>query len=65
MKTVIDGNCSDDAMEIVIEMSNIKKIPGGSYSVRVAKNPKSGSYITKWTSLDLPSLQIVVSLAAK
>jgi hypothetical protein len=65
MKTIIDGECQDSDMEIVIDMNNIRKIPGGSYSIRVAKNPKSGSYITKWTSLDLPSLQIVVSLAAR
>jgi hypothetical protein len=65
MKTIIEGECSDTDMEIIIDMNNIKKIPGGSYTVKVAKNPKSGSYITKWTSLDLPSLQIVVSLAAR
>ena len=64
LKTTIMGDCQDADMEIVIDMNNIKKIPAGSYSVRVAKNPKSGSYITKWTSLDLPSLQIVVSLAS-
>lgn len=64
-KTIIMGDCNDEDMSIVIDMNNIKKIPAGSYSVRVAKNPKSGSYITKWTSLDLPSLQIVVSLVAR
>lgn len=64
-KTIIMGDCHDEDMNIVIDMNNIKKIPSGSYSVRVAKNPKSGSYITKWTSIDLPSLQIVVSLVAR
>lgn len=64
-KTIIMGECQDTDMSLVIDMNNIKKIPSGSYNVRVAKNPKSGSYITKWTSLDLPSLQIVVSVVAR
>jgi len=65
LKTTIMGECNDDDMKIVIDMNNIKKIPGGNYNIKVAKNPKSGSYITLWTSQDLPSLQIVVSLAAR
>lgn len=64
-KSIVMGECNDETMSIVIDMNNIKKIPSGSYNVKVAKNPKSGSYITKWTSLDLPSLQIVVSLVSR
>lgn len=64
-KTTIDGTCTDTDMNIVIDMNNIKKIPSGNYNIKVAKNPRSGSYITKWTSLDKPSLKIVVSLAAR
>jgi hypothetical protein len=65
LKTTIMGTCNDADMVIVLDMNNIKKIPSGNYNIKVAKNPKSGSYITKWTSKDLSSLQIVVSLAAR
>ena len=65
LKTTIMGTCNDDTMKIVIAMDTLKKIPLSNYNIKVAKNPTSGSYITKWTSIDNPSLQIVVSLVAR
>lgn len=64
-KVKVNASVSDAEMNIVLDMNNIKKIPSGAYNIKIAKNQKSGSYITKWTSLDLDCLQIVVSLAAR
>ena len=64
-KMKVPANIGDSEMNVVLDMNNIKKIPSGSYHIKIAKNQKSGSYITKWTSLDLDCLQIVVSLAAR
>jgi len=46
-------------------MENIKKIPAGEYEVKVAKNAKTGSYITIFMSKDIPSLEIVVNVISE
>jgi hypothetical protein len=50
---------------IIIDMENIKKLPASNYSVKVAQNAKTKSYITMFTSLDVPSLQVVINVVSE
>jgi len=64
-KVRIDNVTSEGNHKIVLDMENIKKIPAGEYEVKVAKNAKTGSYITIFMSKDIPSLEIVVNVISE
>ena len=51
--------------KIILDMENIKKLPAGNYSVKVAQNAKTKSYITMFSSKDIPSLEIVVNVVSE
>jgi len=61
-KNSVIGTINDEELRLVIDMNNIKKIPSGDYVIKIAKNEKTGSYITKWSSLNNSCLEIVVSV---
>jgi len=66
--TLLDESTTDHIMDastedrVAFAMTNIDKIPSGSYEVSLIKNPKSGNYISLWTSENDP-FKIVVSVA--
>jgi len=64
-KVRIDNIINEGNHKIVLDMENIKKIPAGEYEVKVAKNAKTGSYITIFMSKDIPSLEIVVNVISE
>ena len=63
-KSIINADIDDPGMNIVIKMDKLKRIPAGNYTVKVAKNPKSGNYVTLWKSNDIASLEIVITIQA-
>lgn len=60
------GNCENEAgHKIVLDMENVKKLPAGNYKVKVAQNAKTKSYITLFSSSDIPSLEIVINVVSE
>lgn len=53
---------TEDAQDIVINMSAIDKLPSGNYEVKITKNASSGNFISVWSSADQP-INIVVAVA--
>jgi hypothetical protein len=56
---------NEGSHKIILDMENIKKLPAGNYSVKVAQNAKTKSYITMFSSNDIPSLEVVVNVVSE
>lgn len=60
--TEILTSTNEDVEErIVFAMTSIDKLPSQNYTVKIVKNPKTGNYISVWSSQDQP-INIVVSV---
>lgn len=56
---VADADVNEDC-EVILKMDYLRNLPTSAYTVQVRKNPKTGSYITMFSSKDIPSLDIVI-----
>jgi len=60
-KTKIGAAAISEDFKLVIDMNQISKLPSIEYDIEIAKNPKTGSYITLFKAKTIP-LKIVVSV---
>ena len=59
-KIGVDSGTASEVFNITLRMDLLRNLPVSDYTVSVVKNPKTGSFITLFTSLDIPSLKVVV-----
>jgi hypothetical protein len=64
-KVKVNGTEANGNHKIVLDMENIKKLPAGNYNVKIAQNTKTKSYITMFTSKDIPSLEVVINVVSE
>jgi hypothetical protein len=64
-KLNVPANEANEDSRIVLKMELLRKLPASNYEVKVAKNATTGSYITMFSSKDIPTLDIVILVVAE